>query len=238
MFWNDDGDNVYETGETIIDDLTGLPGDIFTGDWLTIADSEGGIQLTGGTTTYIGKGWCFGAITATPEVPGVNASGPTPGNTGFECDGAGEHNVAQSDGIVVDVEFYSVQSRNNGEFQCSDLNEGEPEPQGPATITVDKIVTFTQNTVVGVDVNDFTLHIDGPGTGGDGDVVDQVSTTTPQLGVYSITETYSNDPAGIQFNASFSGGCTEVGDTGVGTMTVVPGVNPTCTITNQVVSPS
>lgn len=230
MFWNDDGDNVYETGETIIPTLTGLPGAIFTGDWLTIADSGGGLQLQAGTTTYIGKGWCFGAITATPETPAANASGPTPGNTGFECNGSGEgHNVAQTDGIVVDVEFYSVQSRNNGQFLCSSLNGEDPET---ATVTVDKEVTFSSVTIAGVTVSDFQLTIDGPGA--PQVVTDEVPTAGLTPGTYSISEVYSGDPANVTFNAAFSGGCSEVGDTGVGTMEVVAGVNPTCTITNSV----
>jgi hypothetical protein len=105
-----------------------------------------------------------------------------------------------------------------------------------ATVTVDKVVTFTQASVVGVDVNDFTLTIDGPGA--PINVTDNIATAGLPTGTYSISETYSNDPAGIEFNASFSGGCSEVGDTGVGTMNVVAGVNPICVITNLVTSTS
>lgn len=107
----------------------------------------------------------------------------------------------------------------------------EPET---GTLTVDKIVQFTSTSVVGVDVNDFQLTIDGPGA--PQVVVDEVATAGLPVGTYSISEVYSNDPSGISFNASFSGGCSEVGDTGVGTMNVVAGVNPTCVITNLVVS--
>lgn len=230
MFWNDDGDNVYEVGETIIPGLTGLPGAIFTGNWLTIADSAGGIQLAAGTTTYIGKGWCFGTMTATPATPAANPNGPTPGNTGFTCSGAGDHNIAQTDGISVDVGFYSIQSRNNGQFVCSSLNQTtEPET---ATVTVDKVVSFTSVTIDGVTVSDFALTIDGPGA--PLGVVDEVATAGLPVGTYSISEVYSGVPANVTFNASFSGGCSEVGDTGVGTMNVVAGVNPTCVITNAV----
>ncbi|PIR38600.1 MAG: hypothetical protein COV34_00795 [Candidatus Zambryskibacteria bacterium CG10_big_fil_rev_8_21_14_0_10_42_12] len=129
MFWNDDGDNVLEVGEEVIEELSGLPGSIFDGGWLPLADSSStSTPLTGGSTHYIGKGWCFGSMTATPEEPAENPNGPTPGNTGFTCDGSGNHNEAQTDGIVVDVAFHAEQSRNNGEFLCSGLpplGEGE-----------------------------------------------------------------------------------------------------------------
>lgn len=124
LFWHDDGDNVFEEGEVVIEDLSGLPGSAFTGEWLTLADSETGNPIKAhieDDADYIGKGWCFGEMERTPERPAQNSTGPTPGNTGFECDGAGDHNIAQTDGIVVDVEFYAEQSRNNPNFLCSSL---------------------------------------------------------------------------------------------------------------------
>lgn len=121
LFWYDDGDNVFESGETVIPALSGLPGSAFTGQWLAIADSGSGTPLVPGVTNYIGKGWCFGAMTQTPATPAANPNGPTPGNTGFTCSGAGNQNDAQTDGIAVDVHFYAEQSRNNGQFLCSAL---------------------------------------------------------------------------------------------------------------------
>ena len=121
LFWYDDGDNVFETSEQVIPALSGLPGTAFTGNWLTIAD-QGDTPLQAGPTTWIGKGWCFGTITQTP-VTQDNASStpPAPGRIGFSCDGTGNQNIAQTDGIVVDVHFYAEQSRNNPNFQCSSL---------------------------------------------------------------------------------------------------------------------
>ena len=122
LFWHDDGDNVLEEGEDVIEALSGLPGSIFSGDWLAIADSQNEDEpLTGGDTYYIGKGWCFGEMTATPATPAANPNGPTPGNTGFTCNGAGDQNDAQTDGLVVDVAFHAEQSRNNDGFLCSTL---------------------------------------------------------------------------------------------------------------------
>jgi len=231
LFWRDDGDNVFEEGEDVIEALSGLPGSVFTGDFLPLAvpDDE---PLAAGETTFIGKGWCFGTMTQTPEIPAANAGGPTPGNTGFTCDGSGDHNIAQTDGIVVDVEFYSEQARNNDNFQCPNGDQGPTT----AALTVDKVVTFTNATVVGVDVNDFQLHINGPG--GDQIVTDEVEVAGLAPGVYTVSEVYSGDPAGITFDAVFSGACSEIPvDTETGTVTLVAGDDLTCTITNVVDSP-
>lgn len=119
-FWEDDGDNVYEVGETIIPQLTGSSSVIFDGDWLPIADSQNGPALVGDSTSYIGKAWCFGTLTPAPVAQGANTS-PLVRGTGFTCNGAGENNIAQTDSIVVDVSFYAEQSRNNGQFLCSSL---------------------------------------------------------------------------------------------------------------------
>lgn len=123
LFWMDDGDNILEVGETVVDDLSGLSSDIFIGNWLAIAEG-GDTPLPAGETKYLGKGWCFGDIAAAPVAQdGVNTSQPTANNTGFSCTGAdGDHNDAQTDGLTVDVSFYAVQSRNNADFECSSLN--------------------------------------------------------------------------------------------------------------------
>jgi predicted ribosomally synthesized peptide with SipW-like signal peptide len=132
IFWNDDGDNVLENDEQVIQSLSGLSNTIFDGDWLAIADSENQkLPLEGGETYYLGKGWCFGEIVQEPvEQDGVNTNPPSvsvEGNRiGFTCSGVGNHNDAQTDGIVVDVGFYAEQSRNNPNFQCSALPSLQP----------------------------------------------------------------------------------------------------------------
>jgi len=137
-------------------------------------------------------------------------------------------NEIQSDQLTTDMIFEIVQHRNNPDFTCTPR---DPEPE-TATVNVDKVVTFTDLAIEGVDVSDFTLTIDGPG---DPVVVtDNIPTAGLPVGTYSISEVYSGVPANVSFNATFSGGCSEVGDSGVGTMEVVAGVNPTCVITNAV----
>ncbi len=122
-FWEDDGDNVFETGEVLLPDLQGSAATIFDGGWNTIADSGNGPALPGNSTTYVGKAWCFGTLTANGTAQDGNGSSTplTRGTTGFTCDGSGENNIAQTDGIVVDVSFQAVQARNNGQFLCSSL---------------------------------------------------------------------------------------------------------------------
>ena len=130
LFWMDDGDNILEDDEIVIDALSGSSSDIFSGDWLAIAEG-GDTPLTGATTQFIGKGWCFGNIVPDPETQdGVGTGSPTEDTTGFSCTGAaGDHNEAQTDGIVVDVAFYAVQARNNDDFSCAALPPiGDPDP--------------------------------------------------------------------------------------------------------------
>lgn len=122
-FWEDDGDNVFEVGEALLPDLQGTAAAIFDGGWNTIADSVNGPALPGNSTTYVGKAWCFGALVANGTIQDGNGSSTplTRGTTGFICDGSGNNNIAQTDGINVDVSFYAVQARNNGQFLCSSL---------------------------------------------------------------------------------------------------------------------
>lgn len=231
QFWNDDGDNVFETGETVISSLTGLASSIFTNSWLTIADSGSGTPLAGGSTKYIGKAWCFGDLASNGTAQDGNGSStPLTRGTGFTCNGAGNQNNAQTDGIAVDVSFQAIQTRNNGQFLCSSLNE-TPTPQ-TGTVTLDKIVTFTNQAIAGVDVSDYTLHLVGPG--GDHVLVDEVAFPGLTPGAYVVSEVYSGNPAGVSSNATFTGSCTEIGTTNTATFNVVSGVNPTCTITNSV----
>ena len=187
IFWYDDGDNVLEDDETVIEELSGLPGSIFTGEWLAIAES-GDDPLEAGDTTYIGKGWCFGEITRTPVANGSNeAPNADTNRIGYTCDGSGDNNDAQTDGINVDVFFYAEQARNNDQFLCSGLDPIGGRAVGtnlaaydaPATetcdVTVDKnvpardtiaeglaLATSGQKVCVNDGVYDETVVIDEP----------------------------------------------------------------------------
>jgi len=224
IFWRDDGDNVLEDDETVIEELSGLPGSIFTGELLPIAES-GDAPLAAGETTYIGKGWCFGTLTATPEVPGVNEAGPTPGNTGFTCDGTGDHNIAQTDGIVVDVEFTAVQARHNENFLC-DPNTA-PEA---TTLTLEKVIQQDGINVVTEAL--WTLTASSTNTTAFAKVITGVETDPAVTaapvppGDYILSETVVG--GFTQSNLQCVGGIL-VGNT----VTVALGANAVCTFTNS-----
>lgn len=130
-FWRDDGDNVFETGEVTISSLSNVAASSLQGAWHAIADSQNGSVILGNQTRYVGKAWCFGALSPS-AVPvsqdglgktDPNTNGPLVRGTGFDCSGAGNQNDAQTDGIVADVSFNATQARNNGSFVCSSLNQ-------------------------------------------------------------------------------------------------------------------
>ncbi len=223
IWWADDGDNVYETGEKII---SGGPiGAIPVGGSVTVplADSQNNIwtgsggPVPGGQTLYIGKAWCFGNISAVPlPQDGLGTTSPrTPGNStgGIACDGSSLNNSTQTDSLTADVSFTAVQSRHNDSFLCMQTTE---RPTGK--LTVIKVVKNDNggNNVV----TDFQLFADSgssltPMTSG-------ISATLP-VGTYDVTET------GVSgYVASFSGDCDASGS-----VVLTNGDNKTCTITND-----
>ena len=222
-FGDDDateGDNIWQVGEPkLFSNTFGPASDVLDGESYTLADSNTA-PLEGGSTSYIGLAWCAGDMTV--DIPTATLT----------CNGAGMGNEAQTDNLVADIAFRIEQARHNEDFSCAP-RETVPET---ATVPLDKVVGFTQASVVGVDVNDFALHLVGPGVGHL--FVDQVAFPGLAPGAYVVSEVYSNDPVGIQYNAAFSGSCVEIDGTGTANMNVVAGVNPTCVITNTVVSPT
>jgi len=125
VFWKDDGDNVYESDEG--EPLFQGPASKLDGQWRRLADSTvGGGSLLAQSdpkmaSAYIGKFWCFGDIKLNPVSNNGN-NPPTVATTGFTCNGAGNHNIAQTDGIKVDVAFQAIQARHNAKFTCESLN--------------------------------------------------------------------------------------------------------------------
>jgi len=237
VFWKDDGDNVLEAGESQITQLTGTAGGIFTGAWLPLADSSTGQPLAATSTSYIGKAWCFGTLTAAPVAQdgiGKTASstnGPLVRGTGVTCNGSGNNNDAQTDGISVDVSFQAVQSRNNSQFLCSSL----PPFGGPVAPTTGAI-TVTK-TVVGssTPASAFTIHVKNASNGTD-------VSGSPQAGSVAGTN-YLNLPVGSYFvsedatptgfNTTFGGSCAASTTAKTSTtFTVTAGATSTCAVTN------
>ncbi|MDZ4785826.1 MAG: TasA family protein [bacterium] len=141
-WWADDGDNVFESNETLLQ--SGTLGALDVGQTATVAlaDSEVNIwdgtgPLPGDSIRYVGKAWCFGdfqltavdqdalGYTGTLENP-KGTNGPDVRNSGISCSGANEGNETQTDRVQADISFRAEQSRNNGSFLCS-----PQDPQSP-----------------------------------------------------------------------------------------------------------
>lgn len=111
--WDDDGDGIFEDGETTLGE--GTLADL---DSIMSLDTDED-YLTATTTKNIGLAWCAGDLTVDEG--------------GIVCDGAGMLNSAQSDSFSANLVAYAEQVRNNGEFSCeaveldSSTEENEPE---------------------------------------------------------------------------------------------------------------
>lgn len=105
------GDNIWQANETVLVQPTTLTGLNAT---TTLALAQGGGNpLPGGSTSYIGLGWCAGTLT-------IGAPGS------WTCNGATMGNVAQTDSATSTVSFYVEQARNNPTFNCA-LHSGNIE---------------------------------------------------------------------------------------------------------------
>lgn len=129
VFWNDDGDNVYEVGESAFWQNQTIS-QISAAGTVALADSSGtgvlgATPLTGNSTRYIGKAWCFGDMTLAPvaqdQLGKTGSNGPLNRSTGITCSGASATNITQTDGIMANVSFRAEQSRNNEHFVCGNV---------------------------------------------------------------------------------------------------------------------
>ena len=121
IWWKDDGDNVLEEGEQedVFKEAT-LGG--LNGFAVPLADTSGNAifgddPLAGETTYYIGKAWCYGAMTINPLPEGDG--GPDVRPNGVECDGSELDNTTQTDSVLGNLTFTAVQSRHNDGFRCN-----------------------------------------------------------------------------------------------------------------------
>lgn len=217
FWWADDGDNVYETGETALTDgvrsLYNLAYNAFS---IPLADSLTNVWATstpgpipGNTTQYIAKAWCFGNLTLDP-VPAGQGVDPTV-DPGVNCDGTVLNNLTQTDGATLDVAFRVIQARHNESFTCN--NE---KPRLAKLTVIKNLVTNNGGNNI---VSDFQLFVDGivttPVTSG--------VTTVLVPGNYVVYET------GVEgYEANITGACNSDGE-----VTLVAGDDKTCTITND-----
>lgn len=120
IWWEDDGDNVLEESEesTVIEaTLAGLNG--FA---LPLADTSGNAlfgsdPLIGGDTYFIGKAWCYGAMTVNVLSEGDGSPVDRPEN--IVCNGSNLNNSTQTDTVVLDFSFSADQARHNPGFLCN-----------------------------------------------------------------------------------------------------------------------
>lgn len=105
--WADDGDNIWENGETpLFSNTEGPASDVLDGVVYPMFTPQTTV-LPGDDTQYIGMYWCYGDITV-----GANT---------LSCDGGPVNNVSQTDRLTADITFYVEQARNNAGFQCPTL---------------------------------------------------------------------------------------------------------------------
>jgi len=107
--WADDGDNIWEQGETpLFSNLYGPASDVLNSIAYPLFTPQTGV-MEASTTKYVGLQWCFGSMTV-----------DTTANT-IACDGSTVGNTAQTDKLSADISFYVEQSRNNQNFVCPSL---------------------------------------------------------------------------------------------------------------------
>jgi len=134
MWWADDGDNVLEQDEEVIN--SGNLGWAPEGQTVkvTLADANdniwtgiGGDPLDGEQPYYIGKAFCMGNLdeedsTYNPLDNAGNEDNSGPDARPVDCDGKDVTNWSQSDSVMMDISFRAEQARNNPDFTCQQIN--------------------------------------------------------------------------------------------------------------------
>jgi predicted ribosomally synthesized peptide with SipW-like signal peptide len=221
VWWVDDGDNVLEEGEAL---LNGGPkniktffgeGKVFSAD---LADSTTNVwtgnpgPAIGAQTYHIGKAWCYGNMALSPLPQGEYSSPIGTQGPGWTCDGKALDNISQTDGVTMNIAFRAMQARNYPNFTC-----GEEKRLATVTVTKQVVNDNNGNNVVA----DYQLFID------DGVNTFPVTSGVPvvvPVGNYVVSET---GVAG--YVASFTGpDCDSVGQ-----ITLLEGNNKACTIVNN-----
>ena len=130
IWWADDGDNVLEVDENPISQgpignlVLNQPVKFALADSVTNIWTGSGGPLSGNSTEYIGKAWCFGILTLGPVVvqDNLGTSGPNQRGAGFTCGGSSLNNSTQTDSLTADVSFEAVQARHNPDFLCNEVH--------------------------------------------------------------------------------------------------------------------
>jgi hypothetical protein len=130
FWWADDGDNVFESDETLLP--AGPLGALSVDQTATVAlaDSQVNIwgddgPLPGDSVRWVAKAWCFGATSMTPYPQDGGNLGSGPDARPVVCDGSLVNNVTQSDSLTADISFRAIQSRHNESFVCDPNGGGD-----------------------------------------------------------------------------------------------------------------
>ncbi len=131
MWWADDGDNVFEDDENIINSGNLGQAPFNQSVSVTLADPDNNIwtgvedsPLVGTEDYFIGKAFCLGGLNivdntyASEDVGGDISTSPDA--RPVICNGSGVNNASQTDSLMMDISFRVEQSRNNPDFSCQD----------------------------------------------------------------------------------------------------------------------
>ncbi len=205
FIWEDDGDNIFETGEQVLandEDGVGI-----AGTYPLFTPQTGAIQAL--ETTYVGVYWCYGDLTVT--------------GTTLSCSGESVTNLSQTDSLKADISFYIEQARNNENFRCPGVVE-EPEPVATTTLTLAKTVTPAEVIADSA----FTLTATGSSTISGIEGALSVTNAVVLPGDYTLGELPAG-PGGEVLTWSCTGNATpEVGSQ----VTIALGEAVTCEATN------
>lgn len=230
FWWADDGDNVFESDETLLP--AGPMGNLDVGQTATVAlaDSQTNLwgdqgPLPGDQVRYLAKAWCFGNATMTPYAQDGGNQGAGPDVRPVLCDGSQENNVTQTDSFTADISFRAVQSRHNLGFLCR-----VPDETPVTRLTLAKTVL---PALLHPD-SAYTLTATGPSVISGVEGAPAVTTATVLPGVYTLSETDGGFPGALVTWQCIGNATAEVnnGD-GTATVTVAAGESVGCDVTNM-----
>ncbi|MBP9711164.1 MAG: hypothetical protein KBD50_02820 [Candidatus Pacebacteria bacterium] len=151
--WHDDGDNIFEVGETpIFGTSTQSAVKVLNNTVYTIADYKSGNPIPKNTTKYFGIQWCAGNMT-------VNVATAT-----ITCDATTMGNEAQTDSMTVDVQLVAASAKDEKKFKCKDIYL--PPPGEQCEVGEVKIIVNNSGSVTNTSSSSSNTGGNSAGSGG------------------------------------------------------------------------